>query len=92
MASFMPKENSFHLLPLSESWQGDAVITQGENCNSREICLLFGLVAVNANELADSAEKELPLFFPHVRVICTTGKIENESPAAKRPFSGPNRG
>lgn len=40
----------------------DAVITQGENCNSGKICLLFGLVAVNANELADSAGKELSLF------------------------------
>lgn len=45
-----------------ESWHRDAFITQGENCNSKKICLLFGLVAVNANELADSAGKELSLF------------------------------
>lgn len=41
----------------------DAVITQGGNGNSREICLLFGFVAVNANELADSAGKEPSCFF-----------------------------
>lgn len=55
----MPKENSSSARSLSESWHGDAVITQGEGRNSREICLLFGPVAGNANELADSAEKEL---------------------------------
>lgn len=56
----------------------NAVITQPQNCNSREICLLFGLVAVNPNELSDSAGKKLSLF--PVRVICTTlhKKIQNE--------------
>lgn len=58
--------------PESESQHRNAVITQAENCNSREICLLFGLVVLNPNELSDSAGKELSLI--PVRVICTTRK------------------
>lgn len=58
--------------PESESQHRNAVITQAENCNSGEICLLFGLVVLNPNELSDSAGKELSLI--PVRVICTTRK------------------
>lgn len=76
-------------LPESESQHRNTVITQAENCNSRKICLLFGLVVLNSNELSDSAGKELSLF--PVRVICNTRKNENESPAAKRAFSGLSR-
>lgn len=74
--------NSPHLLspvspflsafPEFESQHRNTVITQAENCNSGKICLLFGLVELNPNELSDSAGKELSL--SPVRVICTTRK------------------
>lgn len=60
-------------LPETESQHRNTVITQAENCNSRKICLLFGLVVLNPNELSDSAGKKKLSLIP-VRVICTMRK------------------
>lgn len=69
-------------LPEFESQHRNAVVTQTENCNSRKICLLFGLVVLNPNELSNSAGKELSLF--PARVICTTRKEKMREPSSRK--------